>query len=189
MNKIKENMFIHADPGKCVACHGCELACAIAHSEVDDLLSAVAQGLKLESRNEVVAVANVVMPMQCRQCEDAPCAVACPTGAMYQHEAGFVRVVESNCIGCKVCSMVCPFGAITMSKDDGVLSNNRTKKTVARKCDLCYDQMDENNQFSCACIEACPNEAIMLVDYETYRKRLVAKRSEELAMAHSPIKI
>ena len=188
MTRVKENLFIHADPERCLACHSCELACGLAHSEVDDIITATMLGLKLEPRNEVIGIANVVIPMQCRHCEDAPCAVACPTGAIYHHDAGFVRIVESNCIGCKVCSMVCPFGAIKMSKDMGSVSNARTKKTIAHKCDLCYDRIDENGNFSCACIEACPSDALMLVDYESYRKQLVLKRAEELANAHSPIK-
>jgi len=189
MDRAKENLFIHADPGKCLGCHSCELACAIAHSDYDDLQTAIANGLKLESRNSVVQVAGAIMPMQCRQCEDAPCAVACPTGAIYHHEAGFVRIVEDNCIGCKVCSMVCPFGAIIMTTDVNDVANNRNKKAKARKCDLCFDRMGDNNEFSCACIEACPTNAIMLVDYETYRKQMMLKRSEELANAHLAIKI
>ncbi len=190
MSQFKKNLFIHADPKRCVGCHSCEIACAVSHSEADDVLGAVALGLKLESRNKVVAVANVVMPMQCRHCEDSPCAVVCPVGAIHHEEAGFVHIIESNCIGCKACSMVCPFGAISMSRINPNVdtSNDRTRKLFALKCDLCYDKMGENNEFHCACVEACPTKALSLIDYDTDRKIKIEKRAKEFAMSYSSIK-
>jgi len=35
MKNSKENLFIHADPTRCMACHCCELACSVAHSGDD----------------------------------------------------------------------------------------------------------------------------------------------------------
>ena len=183
MRNSKENLFIHADPKLCMACHNCELACSVAHSDYD-LEESILKGLKIEPRTEVVKVAEVVMPMQCRHCEDAPCAVACPTGAIFHHDKGFVRIVESNCIACKVCNMVCLFGAIKMTNETQEEGTSRTKRTTATKCDLCFDQMSADGEFNCACIEACPTNAINLIDYETYRKQLVLKRTQELANAH-----
>ena len=50
------------------------------------------------------------------------------------------------CVGCKVCTIACPFGTINYSADTG--------KVV--KCDLCGG----NPQ----CAEACPTGAITYVD-------------------------
>ncbi|MDK2985113.1 MAG: anaerobic carbon-monoxide dehydrogenase iron sulfur subunit [Clostridia bacterium] len=183
MERAKENSFIYADPRKCLGCKNCELACAIAHADCD-LQTAVTQGLQLQPRNSVVQVDDMVMPMQCRQCEDAPCALACPIGAIYQ-EDGLVKINEKNCVGCKVCVMVCPFGAITIRADKKEGGNSRTKKAKARKCDLCYSRIKDNKEKSCACIEACPTKAIMLIDLESYRNKLFKTRAKELAEAHT----
>lgn len=187
MKNSKENLFIHADPTRCMACHCCELACSVAHSG-HDMQGAIDLGLKIEPRNELVQVAELVMPMQCRHCEDAPCAVACPTGAISHQDSGFVRIEETNCIACKVCNMVCPFGAIKMANTVEEESTSRTKIVFASKCDLCYEQMTDEGEFDCACIEACPTQAIELIDYESYRKELVRKRSEELMNAQMSMK-
>lgn len=187
MKNSKENLFIHADAERCMACHNCELACSVAHSG-HNLLGAIDLELKIEPRNELVQVADVVIPMQCRHCEDAPCAVACPTGAISHQDSGFVKIEEPNCIACKVCNMVCPFGAIKMANITQEEATTRTKRTIASKCDLCYEQMSAEGEFNCACIEACPTEAIKLIDYESYRKELVLKRTQELLNAQTSMK-
>jgi len=185
LERIKENYFIYADPTKCLGCKSCELACAVAHAD-SDLLTAVAQRLRLQPRNSVVQSNNLIMPIQCRQCEDAPCALACPTGAIYQEE-GMVKINEKSCVGCKVCVMVCPFGAITVTTDEDENESSRTKKGKARKCDLCYSRMKDNKELSCACVEACPTKAIMLVDIESYRKKLLEARAKEAVQAYKHI--
>ncbi|MFT7003695.1 MAG: carbon-monoxide dehydrogenase iron sulfur subunit [Sulfurimonas sp.] len=187
MNNSKENLFLHANAELCMACSNCVLACSVAHSG-HNLLDAIKLELKIEPRNELVQVAEVVMPMQCRHCEDAPCAIACPTGAISHHEAGFVNIEESNCIACKVCNMVCPFGAIKMANESQEEGTSRTKRTIASKCDLCHDQISADGEFNCACIEACPTQAIQLIDYETYRKQLVLRRTQELVNAQTSMK-
>jgi Fe-S-cluster-containing hydrogenase component 2 len=76
----------------------------------------------------------------------------CPTGATYQ-TATYTAVNAKLCIACKLCMMVCPFGAIHISS---VQVNSRSKP-AAVKCDLCVDRAD-----SPACIAACPTRAISL---------------------------
>ena len=70
--------------------------------------------------------------MQCRHCEDAPCLEACITGAMHRdEETGAVLCDEDKCVGCWMCVMVCPFGAI---------QRNVSGRKAASKCDLCYGE-------------------------------------------------
>lgn len=186
MGKQRENEIIYADPEKCLGCHSCELSCAVAHSQ-GDLQSAVAGGLSLRSRNRVVMADGVMMPMQCRQCEDAPCVFACPTAAILQ-EDGQVKIHEKNCVGCKLCVMVCPFGAISVAAEGEPDCKGRTNRGVAKKCDLCADWKARTGKASPACVEACPTKAISLVNMDAYRRALLEARAAELAQSHKRLK-
>ncbi|WP_425059074.1 Iron-sulfur protein [Sporomusa carbonis] len=178
-----ENRFVYANPEKCIGCKNCEIACGISH-ENTDIFTAVQQGCRVQSRTTVVQAGDLVMPIQCRQCENAPCAVVCPTGALY-HADGMVKLSEAACIGCKVCTMVCPFGAIRMTVETKTVSNRVVKKARALKCDLCIDKTGEIAEASCACIQACPTKAMFLVDTDAHRKKILEERGKEAAQVRS----
>lgn len=186
---IRENVIIYAAPEKCLGCHSCELACAVAHGEAHDLLEAVARDLPLHPRNRVVLGDGVTMPIQCRQCEDAPCTFACPTGACRQ-AGGQIQINEQACVGCKLCAMVCPFGAITVRAEEVVAEDSRTHRGVAKKCDLCVSWRAANGKADVtACVEACPTGAIRLVDLIAYRQALAEARARELAQSHRHMRL
>jgi Fe-S-cluster-containing hydrogenase component 2 len=151
MEKL-EGPFLVVDPERCVGCHTCEVACAAAHTEAGSLLGAVLAGERLHRRNRVVQVDEVKLSTQCRQCEDAPCVRVCPTGATYRTPT-FTAVDPARCIGCRLCMMVCPFGAIHVAT---VEAAGRAKR-AAVKCDLCVDRAGGP-----ACVEACPTGALSL---------------------------
>ncbi len=144
--------FIMVDPDRCVGCHTCELACAVAHSRSGTLFGAVLAGEPLAPRNRVVKVAEVSFPAQCRQCEDAPCVKVCPTGATFRTET-YTAVNTNRCIACGLCTMVCPFGAIHVS----TVPVNGKSKRAAIKCDLCVNRAEGP-----ACVQACPTQALRL---------------------------
>ncbi|HPU01651.1 MAG: 4Fe-4S dicluster domain-containing protein [Firmicutes bacterium] len=168
----KENYFVYADPAKCLGCKSCELACGLEHAKAD-LFAAVLAGLPVQPRNRVVEAAGIRTPIQCRQCEEAPCALVCPSGAISREE-GMIWLDKRLCFGCKSCVMVCPFGAIQV-RDEG----------KAMKCDLCVDSPAEISASQCACIRACPTKAISLVDSEELRQKLMAARVGEIAQARA----
>ena len=161
------------DLDTCVGCHACAVACKQWNSggvvaplvdehaygrepfgvwlnrvhsyEVDDYAppgSAPAQPLTLH------------FPRSCLHCENAVCVTVCPTGASYKRaEDGIVLVDEDKCIGCKLCSWACPYGAREYSAVDGVM----------KKCTLCIDriyneQLDADERQP-ACVQACPTRA------------------------------
>ncbi|MCR6629136.1 MAG: 4Fe-4S dicluster domain-containing protein [Magnetospirillum sp.] len=185
---IRENVIIYADPERCLGCHSCELACAMAHSDAHDLVEAVARELPLRARNRVVLGDGVTMPIQCRQCEDAPCTFACPTGACRQ-AGGQIQINEQACVGCKLCALVCPFGAITVRSEEVVEDGARTHRGVAKKCDLCVSWRGANGKTETACVEACPTRAIRLVDLGAYRLALAEARARELAQSHRHMRL
>ena len=147
-----ESPFILVDPVRCLGCHTCEVACAVAHTKMGTLIGAVLAGERLQPRNRVVQIDSVKLPTQCRQCEDAPCVRVCPTGATYLTES-FTAVDQRLCIGCRLCMIVCPFGAINV----GTMEVAGREKRAAFKCDLCVDRPGGP-----ACVEACPTAALSL---------------------------
>src|SRR6185312_12494876 len=71
---------------------------------------------------------TVHFPRSCLHCETPDCVTVCPTGASYKRvEDGIVLVDEDKCIGCKLCSWACPYGAREYSEVRGVM----------QKCTLC----------------------------------------------------
>lgn len=148
----REGPFLLVDPGRCVGCRTCELACAAAHTRAGGLMAAWAAGEPLQPRNRVLEVDGRRLSLQCRQCEDAPCVKVCPTGATSRTET-YTAVDARLCIGCHLCVMVCPFGAIRIGPNPASGYARRT----AFKCDLCVERPGGP-----ACVEACPTRALSL---------------------------
>lgn len=97
---------------------------------------------------------TVHFPRSCLHCETPDCVTVCPTGASYKRAVdGIVLVDEARCIGCKLCSWACPYGAREYSEKRGVM----------QKCTLCIDRI-YNESFveserQPACVMACPTRA------------------------------
>ena len=96
------NSFVIADPRRCIGCFACQAACVENHRRM---------GLQAYPRLIVTHTPDGTMPVQCRQCEDAPCRVVCPVKAIVIKDNS-IQLNESLCIGCKMCGLVCPFGVI-----------------------------------------------------------------------------
>jgi sulfite dehydrogenase (quinone) subunit SoeB len=97
---------------------------------------------------------TVHFPRSCLHCEEPACVTVCPTGASYKRSSdGIVLVDESKCIGCKLCSWACPYGAREFDVDVGVM----------KKCTLCVDRIYNQNLPETdrvpACVAACPTSA------------------------------
>lgn len=165
--------FLFVNPDRCLGCHTCELACAIAHTRAGTLVGAVVAGEALSPRNRVVQVSGRRFPTQCRQCEDAPCVKVCPTGATYRTET-YTAVNPKLCIGCKLCMMVCPFGAIHMA---WVAANGHGKR-AAIKCDLCVGREEGP-----ACVAACPTKAISIASPREVMESAIRDSSERYLAA------
>ncbi len=140
---------------RCVACKSCEIACSVEHSASRTLFGAAFEETKSRSRMKVQAAGAYSYPLNCNHCENASCMNACPTGAMRRNpDTNSVYVATENCIGCWMCVMACPFGAVTP---------DHINKT-ALKCDRCPDRVE--NGLNPACVDACPvNQHLKLTRY------------------------
>jgi Fe-S-cluster-containing dehydrogenase component len=118
---------------------------------------------------------TVHFPRSCLHCEQPACVEVCPTGASYKRaEDGIVLVNEDLCIGCKLCSWACPYGAREYDYDSGTM----------KKCTLCIDRIYNENLEEIdrvpACVATCPTSARHfgdLGDPDSAVSRLVAERA------------
>jgi carbon-monoxide dehydrogenase iron sulfur subunit len=120
----------------CSGCRACEVAC-VAHHE-GRFGTAVAR-----IRVTKVEPLGIDRPHVCRLCRRAPCAAACPVGALRRDEGtGALLVAAEECIGCAACVDACPFGVAFLHPETG----------VALICDLCGGDP--------ACVRRCATRAI-----------------------------
>ncbi|MCM8800486.1 MAG: 4Fe-4S dicluster domain-containing protein [Candidatus Omnitrophica bacterium] len=131
---------------KCLGCKSCEFACALTHSLTGELFKEINKEDPSLPRKKVLFSKGNNYPVSCRHCREPKCVDACMAGALtYDKEKGMVLHDESSCVGCWMCVMVCPYGAIR--------PNIKTKLPL--RCDKCKDK-DEP-----ACVSACPTGAVI----------------------------
>ena len=157
---------------KCLACRSCELACALAHVDAEDLQAAIEKGAR--PRIYLVAAGPMAVPLQCRHCADAPCVRVCPSGALFRAgEEAPVLADPEKCIGCGFCVEACPFGVIRLGKG---------RKAVL-KCDLCQKRLARGQ--GPACVAACPVGALAFEEVEEDARNKRAKTAREVAGGRS----
>lgn len=125
---------------KCTGCLQCEMACSF-HAE------GVFNPSKSRIKIFVFHDEGRFVPYTCTQCAEAWCMHACPVEAIVLNErTGAKEVLADRCVGCKVCTIACPFGTVNYDQD----------AKVVQKCDLCGGDPE--------CARACPTGAITYVD-------------------------
>ncbi|MEW6424973.1 MAG: 4Fe-4S dicluster domain-containing protein [Bacillota bacterium] len=130
---------IYARPALCAGCRTCANACAVVNRGVaNPRLGAIRIRQNLFERYEFQEI--------CRHCAEPPCLDACMVGCISKDaRTGLVVQDQSRCVGCWMCVMVCPYGAV---KQDVV-------NQVAIKCNRCPERKVP------ACVEACPTGALV----------------------------
>ena len=178
-------MGLVIDLDTCVGCHACAVNCkewntgGVAAPLPDaNPYGAGAEGVWFNRIHAFEAGdeggRTVYFPRSCLHCADAACVTVCPTGASYKRpEDGIVLVDEDLCIGCKLCSWACPYGAREYDFDSGVM----------KKCTLCIDRIYDDDLAEAervpACVRTCPVSARHfgdLGDPDSEVSKLVAER-------------
>ena len=185
-NPSGKKLGLVIDLDTCVGCHACAVNCKEwntgGHSAPlpdHEPFGVDAHGVWFNRVHtfecgEGEASRTVHFPRSCLHCEEPACVEVCPTGASYKRaEDGIVLVNEDICIGCKLCSWACPYGAREYDDDAGVM----------KKCTLCVDRIYNENldeaERQPACVQACPSRARHfgdLGDPNSDVSRLVAER-------------
>ncbi|WP_281221857.1 4Fe-4S dicluster domain-containing protein [Photobacterium sanguinicancri] len=188
------NRFVIADPQLCIGCGTCMAACSTAHK---------AEGLQTHPRLTVMRHKQATAPVLCRHCEDAPCAQVCPVNAITQ-EQGSVVVNESLCVGCTLCAIACPFGAIAIDGSrpvdmansyDTYIPSSVHSSNPSTSSPQCFGKdilawepgvksiavkcdLCQSTTGSPACIEVCPTKALFLVEEQGMADASQSKRNE-----------
>jgi len=147
------------DLESCTRCDECTRACSDTHEGVTRLIR---EGLRFE---------NFLVASSCRSCLDPYCLVGCPVDAIHRkprenHPGAVEIVIEDHCIGCGLCSTNCPYGNISMHREED--------RRVATTCDLCRDLVGPDEDPSC--VYACPHNAAFRMSGQDLLKIVAARR-------------
>lgn len=137
---------VYVNEDWCLACHLCEYYCAAANSGTDLIKAFKYSEKKPVPRIKVEEGSKVNFAVQCRHCEGKACVKGCIAGALSIVD-GVVVCDENKCVGCYTCVLSCPFGCIVIDEEGHRI----------QKCDLCV----KNHNGEPACVEGCPNKAIV----------------------------
>jgi electron transport protein HydN len=179
--------FVQSNADKCIGCRTCEIACAVSHSEPKANTAGAARGVFVP-RLFVMVADGVSAPVQCHHCVDAPCRNVCQMSAI-SRENGRTVVDTARCVGCKLCLMACPFGAIEFvplpagtrpifpGETEQPEAWARQRFQRASNCDLCVHRPEGP-----ACVETCPEKALELVDPAMDRNRKTTEAALDLLL-------
>ncbi len=157
------------------ACSGCK-ACVVACHNMNGLEEAETWrrvGTLQSSVPSKPVVQHVTTA--CHHCVDPGCLSGCPVQAYEKDpELGIVVHLDDQCIGCKYCTLMCPYDVPKFSEAKGIV----------RKCDMCRHRLAEGE--APACVQSCPNSAIKITVVNQEAVRSEAQQGDFLRGAANP---
>jgi formate dehydrogenase iron-sulfur subunit len=147
------------DVTRCTGCERCVQACVESNELAKEIPAARASPDRLSGRRLVSVVripGGAYARKACLHCLEPACAEACLVGAIKKTPGGPVVYDADKCIGCRYCMLACPFGIPRYEWD-------KTLPFIT-KCTMCAPLLAAGQ--APACVEACPNEAIVFGERE-----------------------
>ncbi len=137
------------DLDACSGCKACVVACHSLNGLEDDESWRRVGTVVHEATSRLPIVQHVTTA--CHHCEDPGCLSGCPVKAYDKDpQTGIVKHLDDQCIGCKYCTMMCPYEVPQYSERLGIV----------RKCDMCQQRLSVGE--APACVQSCPNQAIKI---------------------------
>ena len=139
---------IYLDLELCVGCGACAVACMDQNDIYPEKGQPAFRRIYRIEGGEFPDAGIQYISAACVHCEDSPCVIGCPTGAVTRDDrTGAIVVNETLCIGCHSCALACPFGVPRYDQDDKM-----------RKCNLCIERVEAG--LEPACVRVCPTGAL-----------------------------
>ena len=156
------------DLDTCTGCKACVVACHTMNGLDEDESWRSVGLLHGENYQQTVTTG-------CHHCVDPGCLAGCPVDA-YEKDpvTGIVIHLDDQCIGCRYCTLTCPYEVPQYNESRGIV----------RKCDLCHTRLAEGE--APACVSACPNGAISVSIVDTVELVATAAGGERLVPGAPP---
>ncbi len=134
---------LEVDLSRCSGCLVCMQVCALVHFREQNTTKSAIKVITEYLPDSIKRIYVI-----CHQCgENAPCILACPTGALSWKD-GYISLDKEKCNGCKNCATACPYGAVIFNPD----------YEYPIICDLCSTVSDVPQ-----CVKYCPMGAIRII--------------------------
>ncbi len=183
------------DLDKCTGCGACVISC-----KAENNIPVVTKEQALKDREMVWIrlmpvyegkfpdVKMKYIPVPCMHCDDPPCIRVCPVEATYySKETGIVGQIFGRCIGCRYCTVGCPYTVRVFNWTNSDFPGDFKKylnpdvfkrpRGVVEKCTFCSHRLQLakdkarkekreliEEDYVPACVENCPAKAMYFGD-------------------------